>query len=70
MLPRKWIVTVGIQDDMGEWWERRFEAEAPDVRAAFAAGAEKARESNPYARDVRPYRAELVPTASRRLSAS
>jgi hypothetical protein len=53
MLTLKWSVRVGVQDADGEWWERQYEADAPDRVRALAAGRRAAWADNPFARDVR-----------------
>jgi hypothetical protein len=60
----RWMVSVGIQDQTGEWRDAEYEAEAPDLRQALEAGRRKGWEENPYAQDVRHYGAQVTMTRS------
>jgi hypothetical protein len=60
MLTLRWSVQVGVQDEDGEWWERRYEADAPDRAHALEAGRREAWADNPFAQDVRDRGAQLV----------
>jgi hypothetical protein len=58
------MVSVGIQDQTGEWRDAEYEAEAPDLGHALEAGRRKGWEENPYAQDVRHYDARVMMTRS------
>jgi hypothetical protein len=59
------MVSVGIQDQTGEWRDAEYAAEAPDLPRALEAGRQKGWEENPYAQDVRHYGAQVITTRSR-----